>query len=349
MSEELSTLIELVSPPTNPEEAGYPLSRDLVETGLGYTLPEDIYEFFSCFGNGTFETGDYSNLMTLFNPFLRTFFKDVNAACKVFHEKKRIRGPASFPYNVYPEFPGLCACGSGEDHRFLFLSTHALRDGHRVALVTPDNMIEPVGRTVVGFLVALISGNIGCFGGGLDTQWFHTRCHDIKFVPLQSIDVAHFPEHHLAASAGWSNELKKCLDSSRDANTIDYEGRTSLFHAIERSSITCVTILLEAGADPNWKDTSGITPLYEARCGALSELEVIRLLLDHGAMIDSHDMYGTTPLMLAAQSGSVNIVRLLLERGANVNARTTNGSTPLWFARNDAAVKSLLITAGATT
>ena len=50
-------------------------------------------------------------------------------------------------------------------------------------------------------------------------------------------------------------------------------------------------------------------------------LDVVRLLLDHGANVHAND---DQALRFAAYNGHLNVVRLLLDRGANIHARDDN-------------------------
>ena len=73
---------------------------------------------------------------------------------------------------------------------------------------------------------------------------------------------------------------------------------------------------------------------------------MIEALLKAGADANSVKANGTTPLMLAAASGSADAVKVLLDHGANVNAKeTAHGQTALMFAAaldRDAVVRVLL-------
>ncbi|KAH7111518.1 hypothetical protein B0J13DRAFT_461972, partial [Dactylonectria estremocensis] len=75
---------------------------------------------------------------------------------------------------------------------------------------------------------------------------------------------------------------------------------------------------------------------------------VVKLLLQHGAEVDSKDkFYGGTPLWWAARNGHEAVVKLLLENGANIEAKSGKdyGATPLWQAArggHEAVVKLLL-------
>jgi ankyrin repeat protein len=61
-----------------------------------------------------------------------------------------------------------------------------------------------------------------------------------------------------------------------------------------------VARLIEAGADPNATDKSGVTPLHRAvrtRCGA-----AVKALLEAGADPRRRNKSGPTPMLLATQS-----------------------------------------------
>jgi ankyrin repeat protein len=78
--------------------------------------------------------------------------------------------------------------------------------------------------------------------------------------------------------------------------------------------------------------------------------ELIEVLLKAGATVDAANDSGTTPLMIAAASGSTSAVAALLAHGANVNAREkTYGQTALFFAagRDRAEAVRFLLSKGA--
>ena len=60
----------------------------------------------------------------------------------------------------------------------------------------------------------------------------------------------------------------------------------------------------------------GITPLlYGAHYG---NLDVCKILLEHGANPDLRDVYGRTALMKAAALGHINVAKMLIKAGANI-------------------------------
>lgn len=88
--------------------------------------------------------------------------------------------------------------------------------------------------------------------------------------------------------------------------------------------------------------------LIAAQEGKLDELEIA---LREGADVNFANSLGVTPLIAAARYGKEEIARRLIAKGANVNARDAEGMTPLMFAalgsealqsKNVALVKMLL-------
>ena len=79
-------------------------------------------------------------------------------------------------------------------------------------------------------------------------------------------------------------------------------------------------------------------------------LEIIKRLLLREVLTETH--YGRTPLHIAARAGETqheDVIRMLLAHGANVNTSDFDGWTALHFAvkRNNRAIASILIQAGA--
>ncbi|MEY4426695.1 MAG: hypothetical protein RL535_993, partial [Pseudomonadota bacterium] len=62
-------------------------------------------------------------------------------------------------------------------------------------------------------------------------------------------------------------------------------------------------------------------------------VEMIKLLLEHHAYIDTESPNKTTPLMMAAQYGSAQAVKLLLDEGADISLKNDLGMTALDFSR----------------
>ena len=121
----------------------------------------------------------------------------------------------------------------------------------------------------------------------------------------------------------------------------------ALVDAAEAGNLTAVAALLAAGAPPDARDGTEMTPLMVAVVH--DHTAVVELLLARGANVNARDDGGVTALMLAANNGRGEILERLLRHGAAVNAQTRTGWTPLiyaaWTGRTDVARR--LLAAGA--
>ena len=124
-----------------------------------------------------------------------------------------------------------------------------------------------------------------------------------------------------ACQRGLESIVKVLLKYGADPNTIDYQGRSSLYHT---RSIPIMQLLFDHGADPDLIALDGFSVLYHTVASVCqgnkcANIELIIVLLDHGANINLANAHtGETPLMVAATTGHIDLVRLLLERGADV-------------------------------
>jgi ankyrin repeat protein len=60
-------------------------------------------------------------------------------------------------------------------------------------------------------------------------------------------------------------------------------------------------------------------------------LDVVELLIEHGAWVDAITKSKTTPLHFAAYTGNIETAELLIEKGASMNAFKSDNKTPLHF------------------
>jgi len=78
-----------------------------------------------------------------------------------------------------------------------------------------------------------------------------------------------------------------------------------------------------------------------------NDLRQIKTLLDEGISAKAEGPDGITPLMVAAETGSLDAMKMLIDRGADVNARNTYGSTALMWSVTDLKKVRLLLDHGA--
>ena len=118
-------------------------------------------------------------------------------------------------------------------------------------------------------------------------------------------------------------------------------GYTALYLATLKNNINIVRLLLGHGANINDIGEKHGTPLHVAAKGGHDDMA--EFLLFHGAEIDFKNMDGNSPLYFAMNFPK--IMKLLIRHGANVNDRNNEGFTPLHTAVSkgkEDAVKVLL-------
>lgn len=95
-------------------------------------------------------------------------------------------------------------------------------------------------------------------------------------------------------------------------NTQNHVGETPLMLAALNNQLDLAKVLIQRGADVN---KPGWTPLHYA--STRGHREMMRLLIENEAYIDSETENGTTPLMMASYYAPPLAVKLLLEEGAD--------------------------------
>ncbi|KAK3317142.1 ankyrin repeat-containing domain protein [Cercophora scortea] len=135
-----------------------------------------------------------------------------------------------------------------------------------------------------------------------------------------------------------------------DLNTLDEGGLAPLHWAIFMDDLEAVHVLMRHSASVDiHSEPDRMTPLHYAACSNSTGKAVITVLLEYGAHLDARDLYGHTALHLAAYD--VDKVRILLDAGAMPNSTDNWGQSPLcqWTSLDGAEVPSLseLLRAGA--
>ena len=115
-----------------------------------------------------------------------------------------------------------------------------------------------------------------------------------------------------------------------DVDAVNAVGETPLMMAALRGNVEWSRKLIERGARIH---RDGWTPLHYAACAP--DADVLRLLLDKGAPIDSRSPTGDTPLMMAARYGNETSVNFLIAQGADLKLRNDRGAGAADFARMD--------------
>lgn len=108
---------------------------------------------------------------------------------------------------------------------------------------------------------------------------------------------------------------------------------TYLSLAVQGDSTPVVARLLLSNADPNVASVHGRTPLHLAAAAQHGEVEVVELLLRHGADVQAqtHDRHSQA-LHMAVRIGRADTCFHLLKKGAQVDRPLKSGVTPIMLA-----------------
>jgi hypothetical protein len=116
------------------------------------------------------------------------------------------------------------------------------------------------------------------------------------------------------------------------------------FNAIPNDNVSALRALVENYNLVNAKDKLGNSLL--AHAVMLKKSDIVMLLIHNGADINAANIYGTTPLILAVQSGNVEQVRTLLKYGSSVKQLDNTKRSALDYASGNVQIRALLAAAG---
>jgi ankyrin repeat protein len=126
--------------------------------------------------------------------------------------------------------------------------------------------------------------------------------------------------------SGDAERLKKLFERGFNAPNIrDGKGNSLLMLASYNGQLEMTRVLLEHGADAQLANDMGQIPL--AGAAFKGDTEMAKLLIEHGADVNARMPDGKTPLMFAAMFNRLEIIDLLLKHGADASLRSSDGST----------------------
>ncbi|XP_075718330.1 E3 ubiquitin-protein ligase HACE1 isoform X4 [Rhinoderma darwinii] len=135
---------------------------------------------------------------------------------------------------------------------------------------------------------------------------------------------------HIAANCGSVECLVLLLKRGANPNYQDISGCTPLHLAARNGQKKCMSKLLEYNADVNICNNEGLTAIHWLAVNGRTEL--LHDLVQHVSNVDVEDSMGQTALHVACQNGHKTTVLCLLDSGADINRPNVSGATPLYFA-----------------
>jgi len=108
-----------------------------------------------------------------------------------------------------------------------------------------------------------------------------------------------------------------------------------IHEAVRSGELLIVIKLLAAGADPDARDSQGLTPLM--RAVESGREDIVAELLRSGASVNAQDRNGRTALLLAAESRSIAIARRLTVPRGDPDLEDNNGRSALSVAKKSAS------------
>ena len=195
-------------------------------------------------------------------------------------------------------------------------------------------------------------------------QHWKSVCSNVAFVPHDSKDSAGRTSH--LCPAMWEDPAvcQVFIGAGADIETKNKKGRSPLLLASRSGELTTVKMLVKAGADVRatdaTRDTCLILAAYDGHTGTVRYLvglpevdlnhrgrknrtalqvavkrkhaDVVQVLIDAGADIETKNDRGRSTLHLASFLGELTIMRKLVKAGADVRATDDRRDTCLTFA-----------------
>jgi len=136
---------------------------------------------------------------------------------------------------------------------------------------------------------------------------------------------------HAVCIDGKANIVDLLCAKGADVESRDFGLFTPLCLASQMGKPNLVEILLQKNADPSSFGWNGNSSLHIASwCGHIAAVRSMLALED--LSLDCQNIYGCTPLHLAAMNGKLGVVQALLQKSADINMKDKNNNTPLHYA-----------------
>jgi len=145
-------------------------------------------------------------------------------------------------------------------------------------------------------------------------------------VSIGDVEFCH-PLCQCPKCAPAQKKLAKIPASGLGVNVTNQDGSSPLHVAALHGRVDLVPLLLKHGASVGARNVNQAVPLHLA-CQK-GHFQVVRCLLDSNAKPNKKDISGNTPLIYACSNGHHEVAALLLQHGASINLSNNKGNTAL--------------------
>jgi ankyrin repeat protein len=153
-----------------------------------------------------------------------------------------------------------------------------------------------------------------------------------------------------AAQYAGAEEISMLLQQGANVNT-SWSGKTPLFTVWYGHKAEKAQVLIDAGADVNFKSDDDYIPKPVFAYLNDDDLDILKLLIKAGADIEVRNVHGNTPLLAATGRYSAHQVAVfLLNCGADIQVKNNENDAPLLLAArscDDAKLLKMLVERGA--
>jgi len=162
-----------------------------------------------------------------------------------------------------------------------------------------------------------------------------------------------YPDELIDLSEDSKNDILYCAVKYGHIDTVQYllnvgfkitqseNGNTPLHEAVGHNTSDIVELLLQRGANPNAKNSTGWTPLHKLCATPIdlpwshnitNRIDTIRSLVNHGARLEQRDGNGATPFLIAARTNNLKLAQELISLGAEKTATDNRGENASHYA-----------------